>query len=304
MSTVVSVHQLHKAYGPVKAVDGIEFQVSQGEILGLVGPNGAGKTTTLECIEGLRQPDSGTLRVLGMDPWLAGPALRQHIGVQLQTSALPLRLKVAETLDLFASFYQRSLPALPLLEQLGIADKRDAAFGQLSGGQKQRLFIALALLNDPEVVFLDELTTGLDPQARRAMWDLVLDIRRQGKTVLLTTHFMEEAERLCDRVAIVDHGRIVALDSPAALIRSLSAEKRLIFALPVSAAAPSLTHLPEVSRIERNGDQLIVYGQGDHLINNVVFALDQAGLLTGDLRIEQATLEDVFLALTGRKMRE
>jgi ABC-2 type transport system ATP-binding protein len=304
MPVVISVRDIRKAYGSVRAIDGVSFEVQAGEILGLVGPNGAGKTTTLECIEGLRRADSGTIQVLGLDPWTAGPGLKQRIGVQLQSSALPPRLKVGEALDLYASFYRQSIPALPLLERLGIADKRHTAFAKLSGGQKQRLFIALALLNDPELVFLDELTTGLDPQARHAMWDLVVDIRARGKTVLLTTHFMEEAERLCDRVAIVDHGRIVALDAPSALIRSLGAEKRLIFPLPYGTEPPSLTHLPQVKRVERRGDLLVVYGLGDRFVSTVVAAAEQAGLPLAELRTEQTTLEDVFLTLTGRELRE
>ena len=304
MSSIISVRHLRKVYGSVIAVDDLSLQVQAGEILGLVGPNGAGKTTTLECIEGLRRPDSGAIQVLGLDPWAAGPDLRQRIGVQLQSSALPSRLKVGEALELFASFYRQSVPSLPLLERLGIAEKRDAPFARLSGGQRQRVFIALALLNDPEVVFLDELTTGLDPQARRAMWDLVLDIRARGKTVLLSTHYMEEAERLCDRVIIIDHGRIVAIDAPSALIHALGGEKRLIFPLPRGVEPPSLAHLPQVKQVERRGDQLVVYGQGDHFVSGVVSSMEQAGLPTGELRTEQTTLEDVFLSLTGRELRE
>ena len=204
----------------------------QGEIFGMVGPNGAGKTTTIECIEGLRRPDGGTVRLLGMDPARDRRQVAERIGIQLQESALPPRLRVGEALGLFGSFYERQADAAGLLDRMGLAEKRRAPFGKLSGGQKQRLFIALALVNQPEVVFFDELTTGLDPQARRSMWDLVREIRDPGCTVVLTTHFMEEAERLCDRVLIMDHGRIVALDTPEALIRSLGVERRLVFTLP------------------------------------------------------------------------
>jgi ABC-2 type transport system ATP-binding protein len=304
MDAAISVDGLRKAYGDVVAVDGISFVVRTGEVFCLVGPNGAGKTTTIECLEGMRKPDGGAVRLLGMDPLKASQALRQRIGVQLQQSALPPRLKVWEALDLFASFYQRAVDWRPLLDQLGLADKRDAAFAKLSGGQKQRLFIALALLNDPELVFMDELTTGLDPQARRAMWDLVLDIRQRGKTVFLTTHFMEEAERLCDRVAIMDHGKIVALDTPAALIRSLGFENRVTFTLPPGQATPSLADVPQVTRVDRSDDRLTVSGRGDRLVSAVVAALEAAGAPFNDLRTEQPTLEDVFLALTGRQMRE
>jgi ABC-2 type transport system ATP-binding protein len=304
MAAAITVDGLRKAYGDLPAVDSIAFEVREGEIFGMVGPNGAGKTTTIECIEGLRNPDGGTVRVLGMDPQQNGYALRERIGVQLQESALPARLKVWEVLDLFAALYHRVVDWRPLLEQLGLAEKRNAAFGKLSGGQKQRLFIALALLNDPELVFLDELTTGLDPQARRAMWDLVRSIRQQGKTVFLTTHYMEEAERLCDRVVIMDHGKIVALDTPEALIRSLGMEKRLVFTLPPGQATTALASLPQVSRVEQAGERLTVYGHGERFVSSVVYALEDAGVPFLDLRTEQPNLEDVFLALTGREMRE
>jgi len=304
MTAAITVDGLRKAYGDVLAVDSIAFEVREGEIFGMVGSNGAGKTTTIECIEGLRNSDSGTVRVLGMNPQQDGYALRERIGVQLQESALPARLKVWEVLDLFAALYRRAVDWRPLLEQLGLAEKSNAAFGKLSGGQKQRLFIALALLNDPELVFLDELTTGLDPQARRAMWDLVRSIRQRGKTVFLTTHYMEEAERLCDRVAIMDHGQIVALDTPEALIRSLGIEKRLVFTLPPGQATPSLAGLPQVSRVEQAGERLTVYGHGERFVSAVVYALEDAGVPFLDLRTEQPNLEDVFLALTGREMRD
>jgi ABC-2 type transport system ATP-binding protein len=216
--TVVRVEGIRKRYGRLTAVDGVTFDVRRGEIFGLIGPNGAGKTTTLECVEGVRRPDSGTISVLGLDPVRDRRMLQRRIGVQLQAAHLQKRITVGEALDLWGALYDNAVEGTILLEQLGLTAKRDAWFMTLSGGQRQRLFIALALVNDPEVVFLDELTTGLDPQARRAMWTLVRGIRARGKTVVLTTHSMEEAERLCDRVAIIDHGRIVEIDAPEAMV--------------------------------------------------------------------------------------
>jgi ABC-2 type transport system ATP-binding protein len=218
MATVIEVEGLAKRYGEVAAVDGVSFQVAEREIFGIVGPNGAGKTTTVEILEGLRRADAGRARVLGLDPDRDGPRLRQRIGAQLQEAALPDRLKVWEALDLYASFYDRAAPWRELLERWGLAERRNAAVGNLSGGQRQRLLIALALVGRPEVVFLDELTSGLDPQARRDTWELVRAVRDAGATVVLVTHLMEEAERLCDRVAVIDRGRVVALDTPRALV--------------------------------------------------------------------------------------
>ena len=226
---VIEVQNLRKKYGSTVAVDNISFNVQQGEIFTIVGPNGAGKSTTVESIMGLRQPDGGTIRVLGLDPQKDEQELRQRIGIQLQQAALPERLKVWEALNLYSSFYEKTVPWEKLLEDWGLTEKRNANFKNLSGGQKQRLFVALALLNDPELVFLDELTTGLDPQARRATWDAVRAIRDQGKTVVLVTHFMDEAEELADRIAIIDQGNVVALDTPGALIQDLHAETRVRF---------------------------------------------------------------------------
>jgi ABC-2 type transport system ATP-binding protein len=301
---IIQVDRLRKIYGATVAVDGVSFEVYEGEIFGMVGPNGAGKTTTVECIEGLRRADGGHIKVLGLDPQRDGYALRPRIGVQLQQSALQERLKVWEALDLFASFYQRTLDPKSLLEPLGLAEKRNTPYAKLSGGQKQRLFIALALINDPELVFLDELTTGLDPHARHAIWDLVRGIRDKGKTVFLTTHFMEEAERLCDRVAIMDHGKIVALDTPKNLIRNLGVENRLVFTIDGKLDAQALLSVQGVTRVEPDNGHFVVYGRGDQLVGDVVHALTSNGLRLRTLRTEEPTLEDVFLNLTGRKMRD
>ncbi len=304
MQAVIRVEGLRKAYGSRVAVDGISFEVYEGEIFGMVGPNGAGKTTTIECIEGLRRPDGGTVRVLGLDPQQEGLRLRQRIGIQLQEGGLPDRLRVEEAVTLFASFYPRPMDPQALLERLGLAGLRRVPFGQLSGGQKQRLFIALALVGNPELVFLDELTTGLDPHARRAMWDMVREIRAEGRTVFLTTHYMEEAERLCDRVAIMDRGRIVALDTPERLIHALGAEHRVIFHTNAPFDPTPLRDLPGVSQVEQIGERVVIYGKGDRLAAQVVEALVARGIAPRDLRVEQPTLEDVFLALTGRPMEE
>jgi ABC-2 type transport system ATP-binding protein len=303
MADVIQVRELRKQYGDLLAVAGISFDVREGEIFGMVGPNGAGKTTTIECIEGLRRPDSGTLRVLGEDP-ASREMLAERIGVQLQESALPPHIHVHEAVRLFASFYQTSADVDDLIERLGLSDKRTAAFSKLSGGQKQRLFIALALVSQPQVVFFDELTTGLDPQARHSMWDLVREVREAGCTVVLTTHSMEEAERLCDRVLIIDHGSVVALDTPAALVSGLGVEKRLVFTLPEDVSAPSFEGSETVQRVEQTGTRVVVYGRGDRFASTVVSALEDAHIDFLDLRTEQANLEDVFLALTGREMRE
>ena len=307
MDAIVQVEGLRKVYGATVAVDEVSFEVREGEIFGMVGPNGAGKTTTIECLEGLRKPDAGTVRVLGVDPQRDGQTLREHAGMQLQQSNLPDRMKVWEALDLYASFYSKAADWKVLLLQLGLEEKRNAPFSKLSGGQKQRLFIALALLPDPQLVFLDELTTGLDPQARHAIWDLVRDVRLRGKTVLLTTHFMEEAERLCDRVAILDHGRIVALDTPAALIHSLKAEERVIFNLDGGLSTELERALSTVGRLEVQGGQVTVHAQNGRkvpLVSEVVSMLTGQGIAFRDLRTEQPTLEDVFLNLTGSTMRE
>jgi ABC-2 type transport system ATP-binding protein len=303
LTAVIRVEHLHKAYGKTVAVNDISFDVQRGEIFGIVGPNGAGKTTTVECLVGLRKPDGGSLQVLGLDPLAQEHALRQRIGVQLQQAALPEDLKVWEALDLFASFYPHPVDWRALLETWGLAEKRNARFGGLSGGQKQRLFITLALVNDPELVFLDEITTGLDPQARRTTWEMVEKLRQHGKTVVLVTHFMDEAQQLCDRVAIIDSGRLVALDSPQKLVQGLKADNRVIFSAAGAEGFQWLLSVPGVSQVERQNGSVIVSGQGPILLG-VASALAERGLAPADLRSEQASLEDVFLALTGKKIRD
>lgn len=310
MKPIVKVENLQKSYGTTVAVADVSFEVFEGEIFGMVGPNGAGKTTTIECIEGLRKPDSGTLRVLNLDPIRDERQLRPLLGVQLQEANLPEHLKVWEALDLYASFYPHTLDMSELIEALGLADKRETTFRKLSGGQKQRLFIALALLNDPQLVFLDELTTGLDPQARHAIWDIVRAIRKRGKSVFLTTHFMEEAERLCDHVAILDHGQIVALDTPANLIESLDLEERITFRVTQGQFSEKLLQLPRVLRIETIDDQVVVSGKSgssnghNPLVTDVVNSLTAGGVQFNNLRTEPPNLEDVFLNLTGRELRD
>ena len=307
MSTIVQVERLRKIYGATVAVDDISFEVNEGEIFGMVGPNGAGKTTTIECLEGLRKPDQGMVHILGMDPQCESRTLRTLTGIQLQQSNLPDRMKVWEALDLYASFYPKAADWKELLAQLGLEEKRNTPFSKLSGGQKQRLFIALALLPNPQLIFLDELTTGLDPQARHTIWDLVRDVRAKGKSILLTTHFMEEAERLCDRVAILDHGKIVALDTPAALIRDLGVEERIIFNLDGTLPAGFEKALSGTVRLDIQGERVIIHGKTGRdvpLISEVVNLLTGQGILFRDLHTEQPTLEDVFLSLTGRAMRE
>lgn len=307
MKPIIQVQGLRKLYGSTLAVDDLSFEVQEGEIFGIVGPNGAGKTTTIECLEGLRQADAGILRVLGVDPWLNKKLLRQCTGIQLQQSNLQDRIKVWEALDLFASFYPHAIDWKTLMAQLGLEEKQDTAFARLSGGQKQRLFIALALLPDPQLVFLDELTTGLDPQARHNIWEMVQGVRARGKTVLLTTHFMEEAQRLCDRVAILDRGRLVALDTPQALIHSLGSQERVIFNVDVPLPAEFIEAISSVAQVEIQGVRVVVsasQGQKISLVSEVVRLLTEKGISFQDLRTEQPELEDVYLSLTGHSLRD
>lgn len=302
MPTVINANQLQKRYGDHVAVHDISFTVQKGEIFGILGPNGAGKTTTVEMVMGLRKPDRGAVEVLGMNPQQQSEKLRQQIGIQLQQAALPDNIKVWEALSLFASFYDKTVSWETLIEQWGLSEKRNARFSKLSGGQKQRLFIALALLNDPEVVFLDEITTGLDPQARRHTWELVKTIQSQGKTVVLVTHFMDEAETLCDRIAVVDSGRIIALDTPQALIDQLEGQNRVRFTQVKGFDPTTLEKLAGVERVEQKGLEVIVYGNGT-MVGQVTAHLAQVNALPSDLKVEQANLEDVFLALTGKQIR-
>ncbi|GAA1325143.1 ABC transporter ATP-binding protein [Pseudonocardia xinjiangensis] len=296
---VIEVDHLHKRYRDQVAVHDVSFSVEEGEIFGVLGRNGAGKTTTVECIEGLRSPDGGSISVLGLDPGRDRAALRRVLGIQLQASELPEKLRVGEALELYASFYPSPLDPGELLERWGLAAKRDTAFGNLSGGQKQRLSIALALVGNPQVAILDELTTGLDPQARRDAWESIEQIRRGGVTVVLVTHFMEEAERLCDRIAVIDAGRVIAIDTPAGLVAGLSDGQRLRFRPSVPFEDAVLTQLPEVASVQRNGPQVEVRGGGD-LLTAVTSTLARHQVVAIDLRLEQPTLDDAFVALTGR----
>jgi ABC-2 type transport system ATP-binding protein len=305
MRPVIQVSGVRKTYGATVAVDEVSFEVNDGEIFGLIGPNGAGKTTTMECIEGLRTPDRGTISVLGLDPFRHVYQLQDRIGVQLQQAQLQKRIKVWEAVDLWASLYQKkTLDGKLLLQQLGLTDKRDAWFMNLSGGQKQRLFIALALINDPEVVFLDELTTGLDPQSRRAIWDLVRGIRARGKTVFLTTHLMEEAERLCDRVAIIEHGRIIDIDSPERLVDRHCSERTVVLATGDPSAPECFRAIPRVEAVVCTDLRFTIRGRGDDFVTEVIHCLSENRIRVTDFRTILPNLEDVFLKLTGRSIRE
>lgn len=301
---VIHVAAIRKAYGATVAVDDVSFDVEGGEIFGLIGPNGAGKTTTMECVEGLRRPDRGTIAVLGLDPVRDVYALQHRIGVQLQEAHLQKRITVREAVAFWASLYPNPVDGDRLIEQLGLSDKRNSWFMTLSGGQKQRLFIALALINDPEVVFLDELTTGLDPQARRAIWGLVRSIRERGKTVCLTTHLMEEAERLCDRVAIIDHGRIVDIGAPADLVRRHCPERTVTVATDDLAAADHFGAIPNVQSVAHDGTQFTIRGIGEDVVTQVIGCVADHRIPVTAFRTEAPTLEDVFLKLTGHTIRD
>ena len=302
---VIQVAGFRKTYRSTVAVDDVSFEVYDGEIFGLIGPNGAGKTTTMECVQGLRTPDRGSITVLGLDPFRDVYALQDRIGAQLQQSQLQKRIKVWEAVHLWAALYKKKTSdGDRLLEQLGLVDKRNAWFMTLSGGQKQRLFIALALINDPEVVFLDELTTGLDPQSRRTIWELVRDIRQRGKTVFLTTHLMEEAERLCDRVAIIDHGRIIDMDTPEGLIRRHCPERAVVLATDDASAADRFRGVPQVTSVAASNGRLTIHGAGDDLVTAVIRCLSDEQIHVTDFRTVMPTLEDVFLKVTGNSIRD
>jgi ABC-2 type transport system ATP-binding protein len=301
---VIHVDSIRKTYGRTAAVDDVSFDVQPGEIFGLIGPNGAGKTTTMECVEGLRSPDRGSISVLGLDPRRHVYALQERIGVQLQEAQLQKRITVGEAVGLWAALYRNHVDGDRLIEQLGLSEKRNAWFMTLSGGQKQRLFIALALINDPELVFLDELTTGLDPQARRAIWDLVRGIRQRGKTVFLTTHLMEEAERLCDRVAIIDHGRIIDLGTPPELVQRHCPERTVTVVTDDAAAAEHFRAMSSVQSVVSDGLQLTIRGLGADLVTHVIRCLAEHRIRVIDFRTEIPTLEDVFLELTGHLIRD
>jgi ABC-2 type transport system ATP-binding protein len=304
VTPIIRVSGIRKTYGKTVAVDDVSFDVEEGEIFGLIGPNGAGKTTTMECVEGLRRPDRGSISVLSLDPIRDARALQQKVGVQLQQAQLQKRIKVREAVELWASLYPRAVDGDVLLERLGLADKRQAWFMTLSGGQKQRLFIALALIHDPDVVLLDELTTGLDPQARRAIWDLVREIRRRGKTVLLTTHLMEEAERLCDRVAIVERGRVIDVGTPAGLVRRHCQNEAVVLETADASAAQRFESIPGVESVTWQGSQCTIRGRGGDLVTHVIQCLAEHRIQVTSFKTELPNLEDVFLTLTGHSIRE
>lgn len=294
---MIDVRDLRKVYGNRTVVNEVSFSVEPGEIFGILGPNGAGKTTTVECIGGLRHRDGGSISVAGMDPAGEGKPFREALGIQLQESRLPEKQTVSEALQLYSSFYSRPRDWRELLERLGLAAQAKTAFGKLSGGQKQRLSVALALIGNPQVAILDELTTGLDPSARREVWSLLEDLRGTGVTLLLVSHFMEEAERLCDRVAVIDRGRVVALDSPANLAAGVQADQRMSFVPSGAVDTAALQHLPDVHQVSAQADRLVVAGT-DNVASAVIIALHESGVAVRKLRVDQPNLDDAFLAIT------
>jgi ABC-2 type transport system ATP-binding protein len=302
---VIRVRGLTKRYGDVQAVAGIDFEVAAGQIFGLLGPNGAGKTTTVEILEGLRAPDGGEVSVLGIDVTRSADALKPRIGVSLQTAAMYPKLTVTEVLDLFRSFYSHSRPTAELIDALGLGERRNAETKALSGGQRQRLAVALALVNDPELVFLDEPTTGLDPAARRSLWDLIRGLKADGRSVLLTTHYMEEAEVLCDRLAIMDHGRILEMGTVDELISKRFHERAVRFDRLEGLSATDLGSLPAVISVKDDGDATLLYTTDVGATIGALLSLAEARALEPqNLAIRRPSLEDVFLDLTGRALRD
>jgi ABC-2 type transport system ATP-binding protein len=299
----VEITHLRKTDGALVAVDDVSFSVAEGEIFGILGPNGAGKTTTVECAIGLRSPDSGTIRLMGIDPQADKARIHEITGVQLQSGAFPAKLRVGEIIDMYRSFYRHPADAGELAAALGLADKRTSYYRSLSGGQQQRLSVVLALIGAPKVAVLDEMTTGLDPQARRDAWELIEHVRDRGTTVLLVTHFMEEAERLCDRIALVDSGRVAALDTPAGLATRAMGGKTVRFVPSAPFDESVLTSLPEVTAIEHDGHHVVVTGSGE-LATVVIIAMYKAGVEARDVRIDASTLEDAFVRLTGRHLHD
>ncbi len=302
---VVHVEGLRKSYGQTRAVDGVSFDVRPGQVFGLLGPNGAGKTTTVEILEGLRTPDGGTVRVLGIDVARDPDALKERIGVSLQTAALYPKLTVAELLDLFRGFYRRGRPTAQLIAMLDLEEKRNTRTSDLSGGQRQRLAVALALVNDPEILFLDEPTTGLDPAARRSLWDIVQSLRAEGKSIVLTTHYMEEAEILCDRLAIMDHGRILASGTVSELVDSRFRERSVRFEQVTGLDDERLAGLPGVTQVKQENGEVVLFTRDvPATIGSVLAATERLGAEPRNLAVRRATLEDLFLDLTGRGLRD
>lgn len=297
--SVIEVESLVKTYGELRAVDGVSFAVHQGEIFGIVGPNGAGKTTIVESVEGLRQPDEGSIRVLGLDPIRDRAEVTERLGAQLQESRLQDRIRVGEVLDLYASFYRNPADWRELLDRFGLAEKMRSTYADLSGGQKQRLSVALALVGSPEIAILDELTTGLDPRARRSAWDTIERISEAGVTVVLVTHFMDEAERLCDRIMVVNHGRVVAIDTPLGLIGRTGSEQTLRFVPSAPVDEEELRRLPEVATVQREGTQVVITGTAT-VVQTVSSLLAQRGVIAENLQVKQTSLEDAYLELTAQ----
>ncbi|AZQ37526.1 ABC transporter ATP-binding protein [Streptomyces cyaneochromogenes] len=295
--SVIEVTDLRKSYGGRTVVDDVSFTVDEGEIFGILGPNGAGKTTTVECVEGLRVPDAGRVRVTGLDPVADHARVARVLGAQLQESELQDKLTVREALELYAALYDKPADWRPLAERLGLTARLTTRFGKLSGGQKQRLFIALALIGNPRIVVLDELTTGLDPRARRDTWELVEDVRANGVTVLLVTHFMEEAQRLCDRIAVIDKGRVAALDTPAGLIRRSAGGTVISFTPSAPLDDRDLNALPALASVAHKDGRITLSGT-DETVNAVITLLARSHVTAHQLRVSDATLDDAFLDLT------
>jgi ABC-2 type transport system ATP-binding protein len=298
MAVAVLIEDLHKSYGSHRAVDGVDLSVDEGEIFGILGPNGSGKTTTVECTYGLRRADAGRIRVFDLDPQSDPDAVGRLVGAQLQQSALPDRIKVGEAIHLFSALARRSVDEPTLLEQWGLAGKRAASYGSLSGGQRQRLHVALALVTQPRLVVLDEMTTGLDPNARREVWDLVEQVRREGATVLLVTHFMDEAQRLCDRVAVLVSGRVVAHGTTDEVLHAHGGETRVRFPIEPTASLPDLTRIPGVVDVARHNSHVDVRGTGPFLVH-VGHALVDAGFDKVELDVEPPSLEDAYMRLVS-----
>jgi ABC-2 type transport system ATP-binding protein len=305
MSIAVEVKDLTKRYGDLVAVNKVSFTVGEGEIFGLLGPNGAGKTTTLEMIEGLRKPDGGSMKVSNIDVAKNSDKIKEIIGVQLQSTSIYDMIKVSEAIDLFGGYYRKSLPTAEILQEVSLNEKKDSFVQSLSGGQKQRLALALALVNDPKVIFLDEPTTALDPQARRNIWEIIEGLSKKGKTIILNTHYMEEAEQLCQRVGIMDHGQIIALDSPANLIAKQSMDSAVEFTSLGEVSREFFEKLPKVDKVTQNGQTFIIHTrQASSVLIEIVQLQEQNKLHLGNITVRSATLEDVFLELTGRELRE